>query len=155
MCAALLEYEMSNTASMEYADRIPLAVKAGFKGLADDVSLGIAVALMEDGNMTFSEMKSKFGLDSSTLSRHLAALQRGDLVRNYYEKRNGRPYSYYEATNLPGVLLNAVYIALREEAEAKRSSTPKRSGSTTATVRNTTAPASASELTQATGAGHE
>lgn len=108
---------MDNTALMEYADKIPRVVKAGFKGMADDGALGIAVALMEDGNMTFSELQSKFGLDSSTLSRHLGALQRGDLVRNYYEKRDGRPYSYYEATRLPGVLLNAVYTALSEGTE--------------------------------------
>ena len=108
----------------EYADEIPLAIKAGFRALADDGSLGIAVALMEDGNMTFSELQSKFGLESSTLNRHLAALQRGDLVRNYYEKRDGKPYSYYEATGLLGVLLNAVYVALREEAEAEKRHQP-------------------------------
>lgn len=113
-------YEMDSTVVMEYADRVPRVVKAGIKGLADDGALGIVVALMDDGNMTFSELKSKFGLTSRTLTRHLAALQRGGLVRNYYEKRDGRPYSYYEATLLPDVLLNAVYVALRKEAEAKR-----------------------------------
>lgn len=82
---------MDNAAVMEHADKIPLVVKAGFRGLADDDALGIVVALMEDGNMTFSELKSKFGFGSSTLARHLAALQRGDLVRNYYEKRDGGP----------------------------------------------------------------
>lgn len=110
---------MENAAVMEYADRIPRVVKAGIKGLADDGALGIVVALMDDGNMTFSELKSKFGLDSSTLNRHLTALQRGGLVRNYYEKRDGRPYSYYEPTHLPDVLLNAVHVAFRREAMAK------------------------------------
>lgn len=148
---------MDNTSLMEYANKIPLVVKAGFKGLADDGALGIAVALMEDGNMTFSELKSKFGLNSSTLSRHLAALQRGDLVRNYYEKRDGRPYSYYEATNLPGVLLNAVYNALREEAEAEaaHSSNPTLAEADGAAIQDTMATALMPYLARVTDTGQE
>lgn len=154
---AVPEYEMDNTALAEYADKIPLVVKAGFKGLADDGALGIAVALMEDGNMTFSELKSRFGLNSSTLSRHLAALQRGDLVRNYYEKRDGRPYSYYEATSLPGVLLNAVYIALREEAEEGPAGTLDRkpAGVGAVSLRDATATALVSVLAQASDANQD
>lgn len=114
-----LEYEMDNTAVMGYADRVPRVVKAGIRALADDNSLGIVVALMDDGNMTFSELRSKLGLDSDALDRHLTALQCGGLVRNYYERRNGRPYSYYEATRLPDVLLNAVHVAFRKEAEGE------------------------------------
>ena len=105
-------------------------VKVGIRSLAEDGALGIVVALMDDGNMTYSELKSKLGLNSNDLDRHLFALQRGGLVRNYYEKRNGQPYSYYEATRLPDVLLNAVHIALRKDARAEQPPDHKAAGAT-------------------------
>lgn len=145
---------MDNTVLTGYADRVPRVVKAGIKGLADDGALGIVVALMDEGNMTFSELKSKFGLNSSTLSRYLAALQRGDLVRNYYEKRDGRPYSYYEATRLPDVLLNAVHVALRQEAEAEKSPDPKTLEGTNVSL-NPRALVLASKLLRAIGSSQE
>lgn len=104
---------MANPTLIELADKIPALVKAGIRGLADDERLGLAIALVEGGKMTFSEIKSKYGLNPSTLSSHLSALQSGNLVRNYYEKGIGRAYSYYEATELPeaviGALLTSVY----------------------------------------------
>lgn len=105
---------MDNPTLAEIASKVPALVKAGIKGLSDDDRLGLTVALVEGGRMTFSEMKAKYGLNPSTLSSHLAALQRGDLVRNYYEKNDGRAYSYYEATDLPKVMLSALLMATRK-----------------------------------------
>ena len=105
---------MDNPTLAEIASGVPTLVKAGIKGLSDDDRLGLTMALVEGGRMTFSEMKTKYGLNPSTLSSHLAALQRGDLVRNYYEKNDGRAYSYYEATDLPKVMLSALLIATRK-----------------------------------------
>ena len=105
---------MANPTLAELADKVPTLVKAGIRGLSDDDRLGLTVALVEGGRMTFSEMKEKYGLNSSTLSGHLTALQRGDLIRNYYEKNDGRAYSYYEATDLPKVMLSALFIAVRK-----------------------------------------
>lgn len=104
---------MDSPTLAEIAGGVPALVKAGIKGLSDDDRLGLTVALVEGGRMTFSEMKSRYGLNPGTLSSHLAALQRGDLVRNYYEKSDGRTYSYYEATDLPKVMLSALLIATR------------------------------------------
>ena len=105
---------MANPSLADLAGEVPALVKAGIKGLSDDDRLGLTVALVEGGRMTFSEIKAKYGLNSSTLSSHLAALQKGDLVRNYYEKTGGRAYSYYEATDLTKVMLNALFIATRK-----------------------------------------
>ena len=63
--------------------------------------------------MTFSEIEAKYGLNPSTLRSHLTALQKGYLVRNYYEKNGGRVYSYYEATDLPVALLSALFTTVR------------------------------------------
>ena len=103
---------MNNPTLAEIADEVPALVKAGIKGLADDDRLGLALALLDGGRMTFSEIKARFGLNSSTLSSHLTALQKGDLIRNYYEKSEGRAYSYYEATELPKVMLGALFISI-------------------------------------------
>ena len=105
---------MANPILTELAGKVPALVKAGIKGLSDDDRLGLTVALVEGGRMTFSEMKAKYGLNSSTLSGHLTALQKGDLIRNYYEKNDGRAYSYYEATDLPKVMLSALFISIRK-----------------------------------------
>ena len=70
---------MDNQALAAYAEKVPFVVKAGIEGLADDNRLGMAVALMEEGKMTFSELEAKFGLDPDTLRRYLIALQRGIL----------------------------------------------------------------------------
>lgn len=102
---------MGNPRLEEIAGEVPALVKAGIRGLADDDRLGLALALIDGGRMTFAEMKERFGLDSSTLSNHLTALQKGDLIRNYYEKSGGRAYSYYEATELPKVMLGALFIS--------------------------------------------
>lgn len=109
---AIPEYRMSNPTLAEIADEVPALVKAGIKGLADDDRLGLALALLDGGRMTFSEIKARFGLNSSTLSSHLTALQKGDLIRNYYQKSDGRAYSYYEATELPKVMLGALFISI-------------------------------------------
>lgn len=114
---------MNNQALAAYAKKVPFVVKAGIEGLADDNRLGIAVALMEKGRMTFSEMEAEFGLNPDTLSRYLTALQRGDLVRNYYEKRggDGGSYSYYEATDVPAALLDAFFVATSKAKEGEGS----------------------------------
>ena len=110
---------MNNQALAAYAKKVPFVVKAGIEGLADDNRLGMAVALMEKGRMTFSEMEAEFGLNPDTLSRYLTALQRGDLVRNYYEKVDGGQFSYYETTGLPEALLDAFFVATRKTDEGE------------------------------------
>ena len=95
----------------ELADKVPLLVKAGIRGLADDDRLGLAIALAEGGRMTFAEIRERFDLNPSTLSGHLNALQKGNLVRNYYEKDAGSVRSYYEVTELPEAVLSVLFTA--------------------------------------------
>ena len=102
---------MDSPALAEHADRVPALVKAGIKGLVDDDRLGLAIALAEGGRMTFSEIRAKYGLSPAALNDHPSALQRGNLVRNYYEKGVGSAHSYYEATDLPEAVLSAQLTA--------------------------------------------
>lgn len=109
---------MNNPTLAELADKIPMLVKEGIKGLSDDDRLGLVIALVEDGRMTFSELKARYDLNPSTLSSHLNALQKGNLVRNYFEKGAGRAYSYYEATALPEAVLSALFTAAHKTKAA-------------------------------------
>ena len=110
----------------EHADKVPALVE-GIKGLADDNRLGLAddnrlgladdnrlglaIALAEGGRMTFAEIREKYGLSPDTLGGHLSALQKGNLVRNYYEKHIGSAHSYYEATDLSEAVPGALFAA--------------------------------------------
>ena len=116
---AIPEYGMDNPTLAELADKVPVLVRAGIKGLADDDRLGLVIALAEGGKMTFSEIKAKYGLNPSTLSSHLNALQSGNLVRNYYEKGIGRAYSYYEATELPEAVVAALSRSVHKAEAGK------------------------------------
>lgn len=91
-----------------YAKRIPFEVRATLRGLDDDTRLGLVVALLDDGKMTFNEIKNKFQMNSSSLSNHLSILQEGNLVQNFYEKNDGRVSSYYDVTDIAESMLHVI-----------------------------------------------
>lgn len=98
-----------DTPLKEYSDEIPLEIKALLKGLSNDDRLGILLALMKHGKMSFKEMKEKFGLHSSSLSNHLTALQDGNLIENFYEKREENGFSYYDVTDIPETVFDSLF----------------------------------------------
>jgi len=103
-----LRYIILNHDILEsYAKRIPFEVRATLRGLDDDSRLGLVVAMLDDGKMTFNEMKTKFEMNSSSLSNHLSILQEGNLIQNFYEKNNNRVSSYYDVTDIAESMLYA------------------------------------------------
>lgn len=99
----------SNTEIKKYSDEIPSEIKTLLKGLSSDDRLGILIALMKNGKMSFNEMKEKFGLHSSSLSNHLTALQDGNLIENFYEKRDEKGFSYYDVTDIPETVFDSLF----------------------------------------------
>ncbi len=91
-----------------YAKRIPIEVRATLRGPDDDGRLGLVAAMLDQGKMTFTEMKTKFEMNSSSLSNHLSILQEGNLIQNFYEKNNNRVSSYYDVTGIAESLLHAI-----------------------------------------------
>lgn len=79
------------------------------RGLADERGLGLVMALLENGKMAFGEMRDSFGLSQSSMSALLKKLQDGNLVRNFYEKGDGRGFSYYEATDLSKQAMDSLF----------------------------------------------
>jgi len=99
----------SPTQIKQYSDEIPSEIKTLLKGLSNDDRLGILIALMKHGKMTFKEMKEKFDLHSSSLSNHLTVLQDGNLIENFYEKRDEKGFSYYDVTDIPEALFDSLF----------------------------------------------
>ena len=99
----------SNSKLSEFSNRIPFEIKSLLKGLSGDDRLGILITLMKNGKMTFNEMKENFGLHSSSLSNHLTALQNGSLVENFYEKSDERGFSFYQVTDIPEAVFDALF----------------------------------------------
>ena len=104
-----LRYMLLNHNILEsYAKRIPFETMATLHGLDDDSRLGLVIAILDHGKMTFSEMQAKFEMNSSILSNHLSILQEGNLIQNSYEKKNNRVSSYYDVTDIVESMLHAI-----------------------------------------------
>ncbi len=101
-----------NSNLKNYADNVPEEVKLTLKGLGDDSTLGLLVALMKNGKMSFNEMKDRFDLSSSSLNNILNVLQDGNLIQNFYEKTDERNFSYYDVTDIPEQVFDSIYDIL-------------------------------------------
>lgn len=91
-----------------YASEIPEEIKSVIKGLDSDVRIAIIVILMKEAKLTFSELKERLSLNSSSLSSHLSALQDGGLVNNFLEW-NEKSYSYYMTTDIAKAVLESLF----------------------------------------------
>ena len=96
----------------EYANKLPEEVKDLLLGFSSPENLGLLAALMERGKMSFNEMKQEFKLSSSSLTNRLNVLQNGNLVKNFYEKTDGRGFSYYDVTDVFQQIFGSVYEIL-------------------------------------------
>lgn len=111
----------SNSTLENYANKMPEEIRFILKGLSDDDRIGIVIALLENGKMTFSEMKEKFDLNSSSLTNHLSILQKGNLIENFYEKNEKRVFSYYDVTDIPELIFNSILnTTFKSSTEKKR-----------------------------------
>ncbi len=103
----------------EYAKEIPMEIRQIVRTMGDEDRLGILIALLRHGRMTFSELKNLFSMNPSSLQNHLSKLLQVSLIDNYYERGEGKSYSYYEATEIPEKVFHSLYDAVLAEAEFK------------------------------------
>lgn len=101
-----------NSSLNDYANEMPEEVRWTLKGFRDDVTLGLLIALMKNGKMSFNQMKDRFDLSSSSLSNILNTLQDGNLIQNFYEKTDKRSFSYYDVTDIPEQVFDSIYNIL-------------------------------------------
>ncbi len=100
---------MNSSSLKKYYEEVPEEIRFLLSGLSDDKNLGIIVALLKKGKMTFNEMKEQFQLSPSSLSNRLNVLQDGNLIKNFYEKTGQRGFSYYDVTDFPELIFNSIY----------------------------------------------
>jgi len=88
---------------------MPEEIRLLLKGISDEKNLGLLIALLKHGKMSFNEIKEKFQFSPSSLTNRLNELQDGNLVRNFYEKSGKKGFSYYDVTDIPELVFDSLF----------------------------------------------
>ena len=104
----------------EYAKEVPAAIRNIFKSLSDDQKIGLLVGLLKHGDRTFNELKRDFNLHPTSLNRHLKALEKANLIENYYGKERKRIKSFYRVTDLSELLFESLFDILSEPRKTSK-----------------------------------
>lgn len=100
----------------QYAREVPEEIKRAINATDNETRLGILVALLKHGEMTFSQLKEMTRLNQSTFNSHLKILMKSALITNYFRKRIGvGDYSYYDVTDFGEAFLDGLYGSLEIE----------------------------------------
>jgi len=92
-----------------YSSQVPEEIQLTLKALANEYRLGLLVAFLKHGKMSFTEIKNKLKTDSSSLSRHLSILEDANMVNNILSKRKSRISSNYEATEITEEIFESIF----------------------------------------------
>ncbi len=83
----------------EYASQIPNEIRKAVKAFGNDVRCAIIVDLIRKEELTFTQLKEDFDIDTGLLSNHLNILMDSAIVEHYYKHELGNEeYSYYGLT---------------------------------------------------------
>ena len=100
----------------QYLAEIPYQVRLAVKPLSNDKSWAILIALLKDGNMRFSNIKRKFGADSSgDIDRILKQLIQSGLITKHatnYDEIFDNTKSIYSATPIGAAVIHSLNRAL-------------------------------------------
>lgn len=86
-----------------YLDLVPPEIRDAAAGLHDDKHWAVFIALLENGDIRFSELKKEFGLESTQMIRLLRDLGRAGLVAQYTDdlrEIESRTRSFYKVTTI-------------------------------------------------------
>jgi DNA-binding HxlR family transcriptional regulator len=101
-----LDMETRGKKISEYANRVDPLIKRAICSLDDEKKFAI-IALLKDGDRSFSQLMDELGLDQSTLRYHLKKLSFGGIIENYYQKRTDTTeYSFYKLSEFGRDLLS-------------------------------------------------
>ncbi|MCX6649752.1 MAG: winged helix-turn-helix transcriptional regulator [Candidatus Bathyarchaeota archaeon] len=94
----------------------PLEIRMVLRGLGNEQSLTVFLTLLEGGEMSFSELKTRMGVEGSALTYQLQRLMESALVEHYYRHELGNDrYSFYSVTEFGRHLYGAMVAALIPE----------------------------------------
>lgn len=94
---------MQRKVMYKYLTLVPPEIKDAVKALHDDKHWAVYIALLENGEMSFSEIKEEFDLESAQTIRILNRLGKGGLVAQYTDdlREPGRQArSFYKVTEI-------------------------------------------------------
>lgn len=100
----------------DYIREIPKELRRAIGGFDNDIRLGVFLALMKHGELSFSELSEKLGMrkDKAKLIFHLGKLTESALVKHYYRHQLGNErYSFYSHTKLGENLWKNIVDSLR------------------------------------------
>lgn len=102
---------------MNYEKEVPEELKKPIKALADDSRLNIFIALLKEGERSFSQLLEIAGVSRSTLNYHLKELIKSALIKNFLKKESGsKDYSFYDVTNFGEEFFKNIYQVLKKPA---------------------------------------
>jgi len=105
-----------STSLEDYSRQIPAEIRRALDGLYNDTRLGIFLAIMKHGELSFSEIGSKVGMqkDKSKLAFHLNKLTENALVEHFYRHQIGNEkFSFYTVTDFGKAFWNGMISSLR------------------------------------------
>jgi DNA-binding transcriptional ArsR family regulator len=94
----------------------PLELRMALRGLGNETSLAVFLALREKREISFSALKKRVGLEGSALTYQLGRLMESALVEHYYRHELGNErYSFYAVTEFGNRIYDAMLNALSPE----------------------------------------
>lgn len=100
----------------DYIKGIPIELRRAVSGLDHDIRLGIFLALMKHGELSFSELSQKLDMkkDKAKLNFHLGKLTKSALIEHYYRHQLGNDkFSFYSNTAFGKNLWNTIVQSLK------------------------------------------
>jgi len=92
---------MQSESDQNDSTEIDLLIQGAVLSLKEPIDFKLMSLLIRKGPLSFSQLREKLKLKSTTLDRCLKRLMNGALLNNYYaKKKDGRAYSFYEVTLL-------------------------------------------------------
>lgn len=100
----------------DYIRGIPIELRKAVSGLDNDIRLGIFLAVMRHGELSFSELSEKLSMkeDKAKLNFHLGKLTKSALIEHYYRHQLGNDkFSFYSTTAFGKNLWNTIVQSLK------------------------------------------
>jgi len=90
----------SNKILLNKQGEIPEEFEFLLKAISNELRFKLALVLLENERLSFSEITKLMRMDNSLAKNHLKKLEIGGIIQNYFEKSEGtKDYSFYTLTD--------------------------------------------------------
>lgn len=96
-----------------YASYFPSEIRRGIEGIDGDLQFATTYLLIENGRMSFSELKEELDVHQQTLSNALSKMQKGSLITQIdVQSIDERYNSFYEVTSFGYSFVDSLFESL-------------------------------------------